>query len=254
MRRYLVSTLLLCGIASADSRPIVETAKRELDRGLERFAAHDYATAIAAFDAGYAIDPHPDFLYAKAQAQRLGGDCRAALVSYRAFLSSNPPSTEAELARGNITKCEEVLAASAPTEPVDVSPTVPVDVSHVPPPMTPPPPHDAIDTTSPSGWWTDRTGWVLAGAGLVGLAVATVFVVQARNNADATASALTLDDWTSSHDAWQTDQVVAGIAAGVGAALVIGASIRFWSASRDRVVTKPTASGHGAVLLLEGSW
>src|SRR5262249_54033378 len=102
--------------------------------------------------------------------------------------------------------------------------------------------------------WSDRAGWVLATSGVVAIGAGVVFVIQARNNADANATAQTLDDWTTSHDAWQTDRIVAGVAAGVGAALIVGASIRFMTASHGSVVAKPAATGHGAVLVLEGAW
>src|SRR5438046_3550488 len=127
MRLCLASAfiVLIATPVLADPRPMQPTAKAELDRGLERFAAHDYVTAIAAFDAGYAIDPHPDFLYAKAQAQRLGGDCRSAIDTYTAFLASAPPASESELAKGNIAKCQQLLAASHPVEPA-VEPSQPV--------------------------------------------------------------------------------------------------------------------------------
>src|SRR5204863_3154893 len=129
-------------MAHAQPRPIEPAAKVQFDRGSERFGAHDYAAAIAAFDAGYAIDPHPDFLYAKAQAQRLGGDCRGALGTYRAFLETSPAAEEAQLARDNVAKCEHVLVASLPPDPVK-------------PPMR-------IDDGP--AWWRDRAGVVLAGS------------------------------------------------------------------------------------------
>jgi hypothetical protein len=253
MRHFLASSLALAlatAAVAADPRtPMVPAAKAELDRGLAKFASHEYATAITAFDAGFAIDPHPDFLYAKAQAQRLGGDCRGALLTYQAFLATDPPATEAELARSNIHRCQEVLAASGPTvspEPVKPLPeprrAIVVETPEVPPPDGP-------------AWWADRPGLLLAGGGLVALGVATAFAVQAKANADATATAGSLDDWIASRDAWQNDRVVAGIATGVGAALVIGAGVRFYSASRRAPVTaraQPTKSG--AVLVVEGLW
>jgi len=241
MRRYLASTILLAFVTSAagDPRPMAPAAKSELDRGLERFGAHDYATAIAAFDAGYAIDPHPDFLYAKAQAQRLGGDCRGAIATYSAFIETTPPAKEADLARGNIARCETLLAASRPP------PTEPTGSA------VPPRPEEPVDRP---GWYTDRAGLILAGGGVVALGLAALFVTRASSAADDAANAGVLADWSNAHDAWQTDRVIAGIATGVGAALVIGAGYRFWSASRDqpRLVAQPAA--HGATLSVEGSW
>ena len=108
MRCFLISTLLLCAstqIARAD-RKIGGAALVELERGEAHFRDKDYAAAIDAFDAGYAIDPQPIFLYDKAQAQRLAGDCRSAIVTYNEFLDTGPPATEAARARKNLASCE----------------------------------------------------------------------------------------------------------------------------------------------------
>jgi len=241
MRRYLTSTIILAFVtsAAADTRPMAPAAKTELDRGLERFAARDYATAIAAFDAGYAIDPHPDFLYAKAQAQRLGGDCRAAIANYNAFLATTPPESQQDLARGNIARCETLLAASHP------APEPPTTI------VVPPHRDEPVDRPA---WYSDRPGLVLAGSGVVALGVAVAFVLAAQSSADEAANATVLADWSNAHDAWVTDRIAAGIATGVGAALLVGAGYRFWSVGRDRphIVAVPTAKG--ATFALEGRW
>src|SRR5687767_9729546 len=72
--------------AAAQPAPMSEAARLYLERGLARFEAKDYAGAIADFDAGYQVEPHGDFLYARAQARRLSGDCRGAADDYRGFL------------------------------------------------------------------------------------------------------------------------------------------------------------------------
>src|SRR5688500_8437696 len=66
------------------------TAEDWLALGLARFEREDYAGAIDAFERGHAIDPRPQFLFALAQAERLRGDCKAALIYYRKFLTTSP--------------------------------------------------------------------------------------------------------------------------------------------------------------------
>ena len=61
------------------------------DRGLGRFQTHDYASATADFEAGYAIEPRREFLFAEGQAKRLAGDCKGAVALYQRFLTTNPP-------------------------------------------------------------------------------------------------------------------------------------------------------------------
>ena len=258
MRRFLVSSIAIVSIARpalAEPRSIDAAAKLDLDRGLARFNAHDYVAAIAAFDAGFAIDPHPDFLYAKAQAQRMGGDCRGAVVSYTAFLASNPPSSEAERARANVARCEQMLATLPPVEPVE--------------PVLPPPTEPTVESpTVPvkqavmlhvehARWWRDRTGLAFAAGGVALLAAGTSFVLLARSAADDAGNATDVDGWTASNNAWRTDRLVAGIGLGVGIGLVGVATIRFVLV-RDRGDRTPTIGAaptkDGAVVLLRGSW
>lgn len=246
MRRYRVELLALCALAVpalaiAEPVPVAPEARPHLDHGLERFAARDYAAAIAAFDAGFAIDPHPDFLYAKAQAQRLGGDCRAALVTYRAFLDRHPPEAEAELARGNVARCERVLAAS----------------------RVPEPPRDEVRDLDPApvapaaapAWWRDRPGLALAGASTVALLTSATFAIHARGLAGDSSASENLEDWQDREASWRRDRTIAGIALGVGAGLGVGATVRFWYVGR-RTSPSLTVSpaGDGAALIVQGRW
>jgi hypothetical protein len=229
-------------------------ARTELDRGLGRFAVHDYAGAIAAFDAGYAIDPHPDFLYAKAQAQRLGGDCSGAIASYNAFLASNPPQREGDLAKSNISKCEQLLAPVADhvettPEPIKPEPIAPVQREGKRIEVVPP----AEDTP----WWNDGLGIGMATTGLLSIGVSAGFALEARSNADDTAKSHSLLDWKGSRDAWERDTLFAEISAGVGAALVIAAAVRFSIAGHhghDRVTATIRSTPHSSAILLEGRW
>jgi tetratricopeptide (TPR) repeat protein len=109
------------------------TAEDWLELGLARFAREDYAGAIDAFQRGHAIDPRPQFLFALAQAERLRGDCKAALVYYRKFLTTSPPEGQAMAAQQQLRRCSAVVAA-APTPPPEP------EEKAAPPPPPPPPP------------------------------------------------------------------------------------------------------------------
>ncbi len=109
-------------------------------RGLERFAARDYAAAIADLEAGYAIEPRREFLFAEGQAKRLAGDCKGAVALYQRFLATDPAAVQANATQIALGRCAQHMAAHP--EVVVVQPPRP------PPPPPPPPPK----------WWHDPLG------------------------------------------------------------------------------------------------
>jgi len=101
--------------------------------GLERFAARDYAGAIADLEAGYAIEPRREFLFAEGQAKRLAGDCKGAVALYQRFLATNPSPVQANATQMALGRCAQHLADHPDI--VVVEPPKPL-----PPPPPPPPP------------------------------------------------------------------------------------------------------------------
>jgi tetratricopeptide (TPR) repeat protein len=257
----VVIAMLVPALAAAQPRPMTAAAQHELERGRALFEAKQYAAAISAFDAGFAIDPHPDFLYGKAQAQRLGGDCRSALATYDAFLATKPPDKEARKARLNIERCAQVLAASTPLP----ARTDPPPAAHEPvaapspgaPPATGEAPRTDVVETRPAVWWRDRPGLVLAGGGAVALATAGTFALLARSAAASAGDAGSrpeYDGLVADHD---RDRTTAGVAAAIGAVLVGAAVVRFvWVSQRAdrRIIAGATAAPGGAAVWLGGAW
>lgn len=247
MRCFLISSFLLASslVAYAD-RKISPAAKVELERGEARFRDKDYAGAIAAFDAGYALDPQPIFLYDKAQAQRLSGDCKAAIATYKQFLDTGPPAHEATRAHKNIANCEATLPPPVDETEAPVVDSEPATVA-APEPMSAPKP-----LREERAWWSDGLGMTLVTSGVIGLGVGTGFVVSARSAAFDTANASNVAEWSSAHDRWQRDRVIAGVALGAGATLVVTGALRL--TLRDRTVAITPASGTGAMVSLGGAW
>ena len=140
-------------------------ARAHYDRGLALFQAKDYAGATRELEAGYALEPRREFLFAEAQARRLAGDCRAAVPLYQRFLASGPPAVQVNATHIALGRCAQQLAAreepraAAPPAPATSLPTAP----H--PPAPPPPP-----------WTHDRLGAALLGAGVAGLGVGAGFL------------------------------------------------------------------------------
>ena len=79
-------------------------------RGLERFATHDYAAADADLEAGYAIEPRREFLFAEGQAKRLAGDCKGAVALYQRFLTTDPAAVQVNATHIALGRCAQHLA------------------------------------------------------------------------------------------------------------------------------------------------
>ncbi len=254
MRCFLISSILIASsLSSAHAdRKITPAALLELERGEQLFRAKDYAGAIAAFEAGYALDPQSIFLYDKAQAQRLAGDCAAAIATYKAFLTAKPPEHEALRARKNIENCEATLPSAPPPQPPPppvprAEPAPPAVVASAALPAEPP-----TLIREERAWWRDRVGVTLATTGVIALGVGAGFAVAARTAADRTATASGVDEWSHHRALWQRDRIIAGVAAGAGVALVTLAVIRF--SVHDRTVQVAATGGGGAGLAVGGVW
>jgi len=238
----LVAVAVLATVAWADAgRAMTPEAKVQLDRGMQYFQSRDFTAAIAAFDVGYSIDQHPDFLYAKAQALRLGGDCRAAIASYRKFLETNPPEQEASLARGNQTKCEQLLATTRPD-----APAAPQGRATV---------IERWRDVPPAPWWRDPPGLVLAGVGVLSLGAAGVLALRASGHADDATGADDLAGWQHERDAWRRDRTLSIVAGALGAAAATTAIVRFVLVDRREPTRVRVIGGRGvAGLAVEGTW
>ncbi|HEY5925040.1 MAG TPA: hypothetical protein VIV11_25335 [Kofleriaceae bacterium] len=247
MRCFLISSLLVVSspqLAFAD-RKISAAALAELERGEALFRAKEYTSAIKAFDAGYALDPQPIFLYDKAQAQRLAGDCRAAIGTYNAFLATEPAASEASRARKNIENCAALLP---PSDPEPVTDAEPAPFEPAPPASTEPP----LEVHRESGWWSDRFGVVLITSGAIGIGVGAGFAIAARSAAEDSALATNVIEWSDAQQRWSRNRIIGGIAVGAGAAFVVGGVLRL--SLRDRGVAVMPAGNGGAMVSLGGAW
>jgi tetratricopeptide (TPR) repeat protein len=85
--------------------PMSEEARVHYDRGLAFYGAKDYRAAFAELEAGYAVDPRREFLFAEAQAQRLAGDCQRAVPLYQRFLATDPSPVQVNAAQVGLARC-----------------------------------------------------------------------------------------------------------------------------------------------------
>jgi tetratricopeptide (TPR) repeat protein len=155
-------------------------------RGLERYTARDYAGAIADLEAGYAIEPRREFLFAEGQAKRLAGDCKGAVALYQRFLATRPPAVQANATQIALGRCAQHLADHP-------------EIVVVQPPRPPPPP--------PPKWWRDSWGLGLTGAGVAGIGLGIGFIAASYSAQDDAASSRTLDPysghWSTAESRWR---------------------------------------------------
>lgn len=198
------------------------------ERGLGRFQAHDYGGAIADFEAGYAIEPRREFLFAEGQAKRLGGDCKGAVALYQRFLATNPPPLQASGTHMALGRCAQHMADHP--EVVVVPPP--------PPPPAPPPP--------PPRWWRDPLGIGATGAGVVALGVGLGFWIASNVAQDDAGAATSRPEYDSR---WSTAETRRSVAVG---AIVTGAVLTAAGVARFVLVRRQAARRDGGPSLSLG--
>jgi len=201
--------------------PMQPAAAALYTRGLERFAARDYAAAIADLEAGYAIDPRREFLFAEGQAKRLAGDCKGAVALYQRFLATSPSAVHANATQMALGRCAQNLAEHP-------------EVVMVQPPRQPPPP-----PPPPILWWRDPVGLGFTGAGVVGIGVGVGFIAAsyaARHDAERAPAYDPYDQrWSTAASRWN---VGVGTLA-LGAALTAVGVARFVLVRRRALESAP---------------
>ncbi len=96
MRAPAIAALALCAATTSWAGP-KEDARAAYDAGVEAYRALRYLEAASKFEAAYALDPDPGFLFNIAQSYRLGRSCKKAIEYYDRFSQAvpNPPEPEA---------------------------------------------------------------------------------------------------------------------------------------------------------------
>lgn len=210
----LLAAILLVALAPAVPDPAASAA---VERARQEFEGGRFAEASAAFAEAYRLDPQRAYVYAQAQAERLGGRCRAAIPLYKRFLELGPSTAEAGDARDNLVRCAEVLANEPPAPPVAEAPARA--------PEGPAPPAD--DPRPPRPWSRDALGGVLVATGSAGL-LAGVGLVVAATVEQRAARAAFREDAYAEHIARARVHDAAGVACLVsGGVLALAGAVRY---------------------------
>jgi tetratricopeptide (TPR) repeat protein len=175
-RLHVVAVFVTLVATAAGAQTVDPRAREHLTRGLRLYDAQKYADAIAEFQAGYQIDPQPDFLYAMGQAERLNGDCRRAIAAFEAYLRTSPSPKQGASAKEKLAWCHDELRRHPEAAPPAPAPTTtpPAQTTALPAPAPPatvvapaPPRPTPPPRRRPWAWSLGATALALAAGGTI---------------------------------------------------------------------------------------
>ncbi len=239
---------LLGGVASAQPAPDKAAAQAAYAEGQQRYAAGDYLPAAVKFEAAYALDPDPVYLFNVAQAYRLGNACPKAVGYYKRFLDEVPNPPNLVNVKQYLDQAEACARTTATMDPATATSPVVTD-----PPVTERP--DTDDPGRTKRWL--GIGAMFVGGATLGIGVYYTTEVGRLNDARANRTSMCttrsvcepgygdeLDDQGRSAQARQA------IAYAVGGAVVIGGVVLYVlgrSSERSSIAVVPTSGGAYAV-------
>ncbi len=248
MRWWLPWLVIVAGdVTDVAAQPAMSPQARvQFDEGSRLYEEGRFTEAAAAFEAGFAIDPRPDFQYSLGQVYRRMGDCTKALAAYRAFLDSNPPVEAAARARANQDRCRQTMGVPDGLEP-KATPTTPKTQA---PRMTSPPPVRVERRAVYVPWYRDWVGDILAGTGSVALVTSAAYVGLGARARSAARDSETLDEFVEHRDAAARDRTVAIVAGAIGGSLVVAGVVRYLLRSSTHVETIVISGAPGGGVLV----
>jgi len=240
-----LTVILLAALATP---AFADDAADHLAKASRAYDIQDWTSALAEFKAAYTLDAKPETLWSIAQTQRLSGDCRGAILTYKAFMRGSS-ATAANAASDWIKKCESDLdaqqraadaAAAAANRPVTSAAPVVIAPPQPQPAKAPKPP------PAPRPWYFDPLGDVTFVVGVGALAGGATFLVLGDLHMGDASSQPTAGAYAKAVDSAQSQQTLGlGLAAG-GAVLTALSVWRFHSvASRphEHLAVVPSRGG-----------
>jgi|GEM_PF-1513405 len=218
--------------------PMTGEARTHYDQGLRLYGDHDFPAAIREFEAGFALEPRREFLFAEAQAYRLAGDCARAIPLYERFLGSGPSPLQVDATRLALDRCARLPPVKPPL-PVAPQPRV----AAAPVPAAP------VASRSPP-WWHDRWALGALGAGLASTGVGVAFVLAAHSAADQANLSTHYGDYSRLWDTAERRQVIGVTALATGGALLALGGLRYaWVRRHGSQATKGAGAQGDALTL-----
>lgn len=227
--------------------------------GQEAYNRADYAAAIENWRAAYDLSQESGFLFNLAQAQRLKGDCKDALSTYRNFIVKYPTADQRQLAE----ELERELETECGDKPKITDPGTPKRASTPESPAIRPnlvfglnePQHN----DSRRGKNMKYAGLAIGGVGVATLVTGLVIGNRARSIGEKINWACaTSCDWNDyrDEDARGRSYTAAGYAMDVvGLAAIAGGATLYYVGHRQAAITvSPQTRQRGAVVTWEGAW
>ncbi len=238
-----------------EARALDARAEEHFQRGLAHYKATEYEAAIAEFQAGFEIDPHPKLLFNWAQSERLSGDCGTAVELYRRLAAQDIPPAYALVVADNLAMCERTLARP-PDGNDDADPIPSPDPKHAEPPG----PVDPRAVRPPGEerrpWYVDSIGGALVASGILSMTVGLYYYERSSDELEAALDATTFPEFQQHIGDARSDRLVAQIAAGVGLAAVTAGVLRYvlHDPPRRRPRVGVTVGGSGGMFTIGGEW
>jgi tetratricopeptide (TPR) repeat protein len=267
MRPHLAA-LLLVPIAVTSMAPAVraddtrEKKKRAvalLKEGSAKYELGKWDEAIALFEQSFEVWPFPEALFNLCQAHRQKQDYAKAVFQCRAYLRNAPNAPNREAVESRIAEMEQLQeqqASSAEKPPTGVqtpeqssAPPEPAPAPEAPAPTAPreQPATTPADSSPKAAWYSDRWGWVVTGAGVVGLGVGTGYLLAANSRRDDLATATEFERMQIRSDADDLENV--GVISLIAGGLVTAAGIAMLAYNPE-----PRAPRLQASLSARGAW
>lgn len=217
----MIAALLVLALARAPE-PATSVDNPHFAAAVEAWEARRWPEAAEAFARAYAIEPKPQYVFARAQALRLADDCSGAIKAYRAFIDLAPPPAAIDEARGYIVACGGDPTPTPPP-PIAPRPIVSADVS-APRPTDPPLPATPARRRP---WWRDPAGHAVGWTGLAIAATGAGLTIEGLARRERGTRAADEQGYRDARRGGAT-MLHAGIPLTcIGAAMVLAAVIRF---------------------------
>jgi len=214
-----------------------DDAAEHASKATRAYNIQDWSNALKEFREAYSLDPKPQYLWAMAQTQRLSGDCRSAMLTYKAY-QRTASAEQYSQAQEWINKCQAEISEQERLLQQQQQPQSQQQQQPQPPPQPEKPKEHGP-------WILDPLGDVLLVLGVGGLAVGGVFLGVGNSDMSATASLPTYQQYDKAVDSARNEQVIGLAVLGGGALFAALAVWRFAAVGARNAKEKAGAQSVG---------